>query len=147
MMYIAELMSQPGREVAAAALVGRHETLLIAGRQDVLDEPAKLAYRRRVQELRAEIDEADDDADLERAAKARLELDQLIEELGRLTGLGGRSRSFDDASERARTSVQKAIRRALATVSEADPLLGSRLERSIVTGVRCVYMPLEAADA
>jgi hypothetical protein len=58
-----------------------------------------------------------------------------------VTGLGGRSRAFDDDAERARISVQKAIRRALAAVLEADAVLGRRLERSIVTGAHCAYLP------
>ena len=62
--------------------------------------------------------------DLERVARTRLELDRYLEELARATGLGGRSRSFADAAERARVSVHKAIKRALASITEAHPDLG-----------------------
>jgi tetratricopeptide (TPR) repeat protein len=140
MAYVAKLISQPGVEMAAARLAGGYETSY-SGHQSVLDESARAAYQRRIAELRAEIEDADVDADLERSARARLELDAVIEELGRATGLHGRARSFDDDSERARTAVQKAIRRAIAAVTDADPLLGRQLERSIVTGVRCAYLP------
>jgi hypothetical protein len=140
MAYLAQLISQPGVEMAAARLAGGYETSS-SGHQAMLDDRARAAYQRRIAELRAEIDDADAWADLERSARARLELDAVLEELGRTTGLGGRSRSFDDDSERARTAVQKAIRRAIGAVSEADPLLGRQLERSIVTGARCAYLP------
>ncbi len=141
MAYLAELISRPGVEIGAAELAGGYVTVVSPGRQDVLDDTARTAYRRRIGELRAEVDDADRCADLERAARAHLELDEVIEELGRVTGLGGRPRRFDDARERARTSVQKAIRRAIASVIEADAYLGRQLERSIVTGVRCAYLP------
>jgi hypothetical protein len=140
MAYLAQLISQPGVEVAAARLAGGYETSF-AGHQAMLDESARAAYQRRIAELRAEIEDADTSADLERSARSRLELDSVIEELGRATGLGGRSRAFDDDSERARTAVQKAIRRAIDAVREADPSLGRQLQRSIVTGARCVYLP------
>jgi hypothetical protein len=141
MEYLAQLISSPGVEIGAAELAGGYQAEVTSGRQDLLDESARVAYRRRVAELRAAIDDADACADLERASRARLELDELLEELGRVTGLSGRSRSFDDAGERARTSVRKAIQRAIAAVTETDPVLGSQLQRSVVTGRRCAYLP------
>ena len=100
---------------------------------------ARQAYRRRIEELQAEIDEADGHHDGERAVRARLELDRLVDELCRQTGLGGRGRSFGDESERARTSVQKAIKRALAIITEAEPIIGREMGPRLVTGARCVY--------
>jgi hypothetical protein len=141
MAYLAMLISRQGVDVPATELVAGQEATVLAGRQDVLDGPAKAAYRRRAEELREEIDDAEAGADAGRAAKARLELEQLLGELGRAMGLSGRSRTFDDDAERARTSVQKAIRRALAAVLEADAVLGRRMEQSIVTGNRCAYLP------
>ena len=48
-------------------------------------------------------------------------------------------RSFVDDAERARVSVHKAIKRTLAAITAADPVLGRRLEAGVVTGIRCVY--------
>lgn len=146
MVYIAELVANAGVEVSAAELTARYEATAASVVQDVLDDTARAAYRRRIDELRASIDDADDDADLERAARARWELEQVLGELKRVTGLGGRSRAFADSAERARTSVQKAIRRAVAAVAERDAVLGRRLEQSIVTGTRCVYLPTTGPD-
>ena len=68
------------------------------------------------------------------------ELDRFVAELARATGFGGRTRSFVDGAERARVSVHKAIKRALATIAEADPTLGRELASRVVTGTRCVYL-------
>jgi hypothetical protein len=35
----------------------------------------------------------------------------------------------------------KAIRRALARIAEADPILGDHLRQTVHTGVRCSYWP------
>lgn len=145
MLYLAELMSQPGADVPATVLAASHE-LVAPGRQDVLDDTARAAYKRRATELRTALDDAELHGNAERAERARGELQQLVDELARATGLGGRPRAFGggDASERARTSVQKAIRRAIAAVDEADPVLGRLLQASIVTGARCAYLPVMA---
>ncbi len=138
LVYLARLVGSPGTEVPAAELAGGCR-LDSAGRQPMLDDRARAAYRRRVAELRADIDEAEEACDIERAARARLELERFLHELAQATGLGGRDRSFRDDRERARTSVQKAIKRALAAITEADGAIGRALARRVVTGVRCVY--------
>jgi hypothetical protein len=141
MEYLAQLIEHPGVEIAAVELASRHAVPL-AGTvpEPVLDDQARVAYRRRIEELRAEVDDAEACADLARAAKARDELDRFVEELARSTGFAGRSRSFVGNAERARTSVHKAIKRALAVIAEADPRLGDVLGSRVVTGMRCVYL-------
>jgi len=49
--------------------------------------------------------------------------------------------SVPDNQERARLAVTKAIRRAIARVSEADAVIGEHLKRTVHTGVRCSYLP------
>lgn len=53
------------------------------------------------------------------------------------TGIGGYVRGFPDSGERARIAVGKAIRRALAQIATADPVLGEYLRDGVHTGVRC----------
>jgi tetratricopeptide (TPR) repeat protein len=140
MEYLAQLVERPGVGIAAVELASRHTLRYRGGSEPVLDERAKAAYRRSIEELRSEVDDAEACADLERAARARADLDRFLEELARATGFGGRSRSFVGNAERARTSVNKAIKRALATISEADPALGREIGSKVVTGMRCVYL-------
>ena len=140
MEYLAELMANEGVKIAAVELASGHA---VSGRgegaQIVLDDSAKAAYRERVEDLRIEVDDAERCEDLERAARARQELDALLDELRRAVGLGGRSRRFGDDVERARVSVRKAIVRAVGAVTAADALLGAQLADRIVTGTRCTF--------
>jgi tetratricopeptide (TPR) repeat protein len=140
MCYLAEMIRHPDVEIAAVALSsGYAGPCPSISDQPVLDARAKAEYRRRIEELQEEVDEAETCADLERAARARAELDRFVDELTRSMGLAGRSRSFADDAERARIAVRKAIKRALATISEADPDLGREIGSRVVTGARCVY--------
>ena len=91
--------------------------------------------------MRRDLESADADADIERAARLRLELDQLVEHVEASMGLAGRSRTFVDTSERARTAVQKAIRRAIDRINLSAPMLGDMLSRCIRTGTSCRYSP------
>ncbi|MEV4218044.1 hypothetical protein [Nonomuraea sp. NPDC049725] len=43
--------------------------------------------------------------------------------------------------ERARIAVGKAVRRALARIAEADPVIGVELRAAVRTGARCAYLP------
>lgn len=141
MGYLAHLIEHAGVEVAAVELAsGYAVSCRGSSPEPVLDARAKAAYRRRIDELRDDVHDAEAHADPARAALARAELDRFVTELTRCTGFGGETRSFVDAAERARVSVQKAIKRALATITEADPKLGQELASRVITGMRCVYL-------
>jgi hypothetical protein len=138
MRHLARLLASPRRDISAAELAG---TVVDASRQDVLDREALTTYGRRIEELRRELHEADADADIERSGRLRIELDQLVEHVEASMGLGSRSRTFVDSSERARTAVQKAIRRAIDRIKLPAPRLGDMLSRCIRTGTSCRYEP------
>ena len=69
------------------------------------------------------------------------ERDFLVRELSRAVGLGGRDRRAGSASERARASVTRALRQAMARIGEHHPQLGEHLDRTIRTGTYCSYLP------
>ena len=54
-------------------------------------------------------------------------------------GLGGRPRRLSDDAERSRMRVSKAIHRAIARLSGADPVLGHALHVRIRPGHSCRY--------
>ena len=142
--YLATLLRNPGTEISVLELVQRQpldRTAADPAEQELLDEDARRAYRQRITELQQQIDEAESDSDLIRAEAARSELDWLLAELEHATGLAGRSRAFPTDAERARSSVQKAIRRVLIRIGTADPEIGAYLEATIITGIRCSYRP------
>ena len=107
----------------------------------MLDDTARRDYRRRIEQLRADLDSADAAGDAERAARAQDEMDRLVAELSAAHGLAGRARTFADERERARTAVQKAIRRAIARIGEAAPDLAGQLTAGVQTGLVCRFDP------
>jgi hypothetical protein len=155
MRYLERLLAQPGREFHVLDLVAAesgiapvargqtdgpsHSTLGDAG--EMLDAPAKDAYRRRLAEIEDDIEQARALGDAERAAQADAERDFLVRELSRAVGLGGRDRRAASASERARVGVTRAVRKAMAQISEHHPQLGEHLDRVIRTGTSCAYLP------
>ena len=150
MTYLAVLIASPRREIQAADLVAGLAALSGAaagaiggdGAADpVLDRAAVAQYRNRLVQVAAEIDKLEPGDDPVRAASARAERAWLTAELASAAGLRGRTRSFPDGAERARVAVGKAIRRALARISEADPFIGEHLRQTVHTGARCSYWP------
>src|SRR5712692_5383742 len=98
---------------------------------EMLDEQAKAAYRRRLSELREELEEAKEVGNIERAEQAEEEIDALTKELARAVGLGGRNRRSASASERARQSITKTIKSVLDRIAQSDARLGDLLSRCI----------------
>jgi hypothetical protein len=146
---LAVLLSRPGQPVPAAELValsggGRHARAGLAmGADPVLDEQAKRAYRRRLQDLDREVAHAEDQGDPGRVEKARSERDAIAHELAAALGLGGRDRGLGDPAERARKAVTERIRYSMARVARAHPELAAHLEASVTTGSSCAYVPTE----
>jgi hypothetical protein len=142
MVHLAVLIANPRQEIQAADLVaglaGLSGTSGEAGAaQRLLDPEAIAEYRSRLKRLDIEIDELEPD----RARQARAERDWLVAQLSSAAGFGGRTRAFPDQPERARVAVGKAIRRALARITEADGVIGEHLRQTVHTGVRCSYWP------
>ena len=108
---------------------------------EMLDDQAKSAYRRRLSELREELEEAKELGNVERAERAEEEIDALTTELSRAVGLGGRNRRAASASERARQSIAKTIKSVLERIAQSDAALGDIFSRCIKTGTFCSYQP------
>jgi pimeloyl-ACP methyl ester carboxylesterase len=109
--------------------------------EPVIDDAARAAYKRRIAELRQDIDEAETVGDGEAGANARQELDVLVEHLTSAYGLGGKPRRTPDHVERARKTVTRRIRHAVARIDRAHPAFGRHLHASLHTGVYCSYAP------
>ena len=162
MRYLARLLADPGREFHVLDLVAAERagsaqadrdagvTLPRSGLGDageLLDPTAKAAYRRRLAEIDDDLDQARAAGDTERAAQANAERDFLIRELARAFGLSGVARRAASAPERARASVTRAVRQAMARIGKHHPELGQHLARTIRTGTYCAYLPDPRAPA
>jgi hypothetical protein len=133
MRHLARLLTAPDRGIPALTLVADAATEPAErGADPLMDRATIAALRERIGALRAVT---------ATSAAEREELDVLTRELARATGLGGRIRSFADAPERARTSVQKAVKRAIEEISAANPTIGQHLARRVETGAVCCYRP------
>jgi hypothetical protein len=141
--HLAELLQSPGRDLAAVDLVARHVHghLSQGDAGEVLDARAKGEYRRRIEDLRDELEEAERFGDLGRSARARGQIELLAAELARAVGLGGRSRRVGSLAERARVNVTRTIREAMRRIAELDAGVGRHLETTIRTGTYCCYTP------
>jgi tetratricopeptide (TPR) repeat protein len=137
--HVATLLRNPGVEVPALTLAGSQQPQTPVGRDCVLDDHARAAYRKRIDELREQLDRADRLGLPERSVEVQAELDALVEHLAAGTGHRGRSRAFPTDDERARTAVTKAIRRTLDEINRACPTIGGHLRESISTGQLCCY--------
>ncbi len=157
LVYIARLLGHPGREFRAAELAAGLSApsgistaeLTDAGvhwpgageADEVLDPQAKTEYRRRVDELRADLREAEIAGDSARAARIEKEMAAIQDVLHAATGLGGRTRTFRGPDDRAREAVSKAIHRGLRTIETYHPPLGRHLRGALEIGFRCAYAP------
>jgi tetratricopeptide (TPR) repeat protein len=108
---------------------------------EMLDDQAKVAYRRRLSELREKYDEAKELGNVDRAEHAEQEIDALTKELSRAVGLGGRNRRAASASERARQTITKTIKSVVERIAQSDAQLAEILSRCIKTGTFCSYQP------
>jgi tetratricopeptide (TPR) repeat protein len=156
MRHLALLLANPGVEFHAVDVATAAEGGAAPGAQNAdgmavragtgdagpaLDSQAKAEYRSRLEDLRAEIEEADAFNDPERAARAREEMDFIAHELSAAVGLGGRDRRVASAAERARVNVTRALRREIRRIAEEDAGLGRELETTVRTGTFCAYEP------
>ena len=108
---------------------------------EMLDDQAKLAYRRRLPELREELENANELGNVERAEQMEDEIGARTRELSRAVGLGGRNRRAASASERARQTITKTIKSVVERIVRSDAQLGDILSRCIKTGTFCSYQP------
>jgi tetratricopeptide (TPR) repeat protein len=139
---LAKLVSRPDAEIHVLDLSGTPEAVEQNGTGPMLDNQARDAYRRRLAELREELEDAEALSDLGRAENLRSEIDFITRELSRAFGLGGRKRSAGDAAERARVNVRRRIKDAIDRIREQAPGAGKYLENTIKTGRYCKYSPM-----
>ena len=154
MGYLARLLAEPGREFHVLALAQPAASMgaglstsddgLVSAADDAgprLDATAKAAYLERLRDLEEDVAEADAWNDAERADRARSEISAITDELRAAVGLGGRDRREASIAERARLSVTRALRGAIARIGAQHPSLGHHLDATIRTGTYCSYRP------
>ena len=139
------LLRHPARDVHVSELLATPIGLpVLAFFQDdapILDSQAKTEYKRQIDELRKDLEEAERFNDSYRVAKARSEMDAIVEQLAAAVGLGGRDRRASSHAERARSTVTKRIKEATKRIGKVMPALGRHFAARIKTGYFCSYNP------
>jgi hypothetical protein len=142
LLDIARLLERPGNEIHALDLMGPTGSALdTGGTGPMLDDTARRAYKRRLEEVEDDLDEATSMSDEARVAQLEHERDLLVAEVTRAYGLGNRPRTVGDPAERARKAVGMRITTALKAIALTDAELARHLDRSLVTGRYCSYQP------
>jgi hypothetical protein len=141
MNYLARLVEHPNTELHVLDLVGSSAYPDRGDGGPLVDGAALHAYRARLRALRDELETAEALGNVERAERARDEMESLAAELARTTQKGGRARRGPSVVDRARSAVQRRIKDALDRVAEQDEELGAWLRRSVTTGIYCKFSP------
>ena len=154
--YLAVLLRDPGREFhvrellirpmdastpAVAVAVNGRVTVGLGVSVPVLDARARAEYKRRVNDLRQDLNQAERFNDLQRKTEVQNQLQAIAGHLDSAVGLGGRDRRTSSDAERARSAVTKCIKKAVREIGEAIPSLGYHLAARIKTGYFCSYNP------
>jgi len=160
---IAYLLERPNKKVSAIDLdkaVGdsqhaareridlNHEELESADQmpncQEVADRDALRAAEAALTEARCKLEEAKQSGDVTETESLETQIDQLEHYLKSARGLSGKTRSFADVRERARSRVAARIRRTLKKLEKECPALAKHLDAKIDFGGNLQYCP--AAD-
>jgi hypothetical protein len=141
MTDLSRLLAKPGTEMHVLDLVDDGPVVDAGPSGDAIDPTARRNYRLRLEDIEAELAEADRDGDVTRSERLHAERDALIDELSAAYGLGGRARRRGDSSERARSAVTQRVRDTITRIAQVQPELGGHLRRSIRTGTFCAYQP------
>jgi hypothetical protein len=163
--YIAALVYEPEREFHVLDLSALTESVTVdpgpgAAEMDVdelsaadlhvdhdrdsgprLDARARAAYKQRLKDLEADLNDAERAHDAERADRLGAEIDFIRGELSAAYGLGGRIRQLGGRHEQARKNVTNAIRYTLTRIEQVHAALGRHLRSTIKTGLFCSYRP------
>jgi hypothetical protein len=141
--YIARLVRDPEHELHVVDLAGAVD-IREADATPAPDERARIAYRRRLEDLREQLEDAERFGDIGRTDALQGEMDAIASELAAAYGLrGARTRS---GAERVRKAVTKCIRDQIAKIARADEALGRHLTNAIRTGTFCAYLPERPVD-
>ncbi len=142
--HVLDLVAAEAGTLPAGGRADGHDELSV-GRGDTglptIDDEARQAYRRRLQEVDEDLEDAKAANDLARIELAERDRDFLISELSSAVGLGGRLRSTGGDSERARNSVSRCLRYAIGQLDVDLPSLAEHLRASVQMGTYCAYRP------
>jgi hypothetical protein len=127
-----------GAGTAEPVPIGR---TLDGARDSKMDEKALAELQRKITELTEELEEHRALGKSEDADRVESELATLVDFKRKASTLGGRSRSFDDSSERARKRLGAGLKRVFDTLRARSPSLAAHFRASIkARGDHAIYL-------
>ena len=148
LQYLWVLAQHPGRPLPLATLrdaaTGRPSAPF--GGDDLIDGPGRDALEARARRLGDEIADARAGGDATLVAALTEELRAIAARLKAGRGLGGRPRLLGAQADSLRTSVQKAIDRAVEKIRPHHPGLAAHFAASVTTGSEVTYAPDPPVD-
>jgi hypothetical protein len=139
--HVRDLLSRPIASTPVAAVVLHERRRESHAGIPMLDAQAKVEYKRRLNELRQDLNEAERCNDPQRKTEAHNEVRAIAGHLASAVGLGGRDRRSSSEAERARSSVTKRIKESINRIGKVMPALGRHLAARVKTGYFCSYKP------
>ncbi len=142
LFYIACLIQKHPNFISSVelqALRNDASPLVLAGTSgESIGQEGLSILNQHLEDLDEEIADAKNNHDVGWLEKLQEEREQVLDEVRKAKGLGGRLRDRSDA-EKARKAVLNAIAGAIKKISKAHPALGEHFERFIETGRDCRY--------
>jgi hypothetical protein len=145
------LLQTPGKAVGMVELSGANGSTQIAAdaqsRQPVMDAKGKKNARVAIEKLRRERDEAISSGNNAEVERCDTDIEKIISELTRATGIGGKDRDLDTVLERQRTKIRQSISDACEKLAAAAPPmtdLAKHFNRNIApdgSGTGYIYQP------
>ena len=135
------MKSDPEIEPNAKATTAGLQSSDLGDAGEVLDPQARAAYKRRLEDLRDELAEAQAFNDEARIERLEQEIEFLTQELASAYGLGGRKRKAASAAQRARVNVTLSIKNVLKKIDKQHPSLALYFSTTIKTGTFCSHTP------
>jgi len=144
--YLREILKFPHKRFKVSELLvavqGERAALPLGDSGDLLDAAAKRAYLQRLQELTADIEEAQENHDIGTLDRLQIERDQLLSQITQAGFRTHATRCNSDLNS-VRNSVCNAIRRSLRAIEKYEPAAFDHLTKSIWLGFAVAYHPNE----
>ena len=141
--YIVQVLSRPyemfsSHDLRSARL---QKDIPLSGKIDSVTREALRECRQRRNALEAAIEKEKSDQNLTMMAEHEAELDELDEEIKKMTNRYGEARSADPGLEKSRKLVSRNIKNARDKIKENSEELAAYLLRTITTGQSVIYIP------
>lgn len=135
---IACLLLSPGKPMHCLELMGGARVEGVP----LLDQKAKSAYWKKLQELQEDMAEAESLNNTDALEKTTREYEELLAHVSSIAGYMGKERTTGSSVEKARAAVTLRIRSAIRKLAKHHPEMAAYLGDRIKTGTFCRYVPL-----